>query len=499
MYKSSWETFGNSDDPDLVYYNASIVNNTTTDTANGRAFLDPPIKFNETRDTAIIKDASKYQFSIIRFSVNGGNKDLPLFIPVIQSGTGQTNPNLTEYGVALSWNAGGTSTNLVVNGDLEYIIYRPETLNRILAPIPPPPSNPNFVGTWTGPAPYKKDAVVEFQNLFYQAKKVVPATVGAPNLNIEYWVGISDETGRPQDLSSRYYWVYTYEHWVGLVNETLEIANSKLYDKVALLPATPGVPTWANYGLWLKDNPTPRLWYDRSSGLFSFYFPESYLPPGASIDRPYQLSLWLNVNMEGLFSNFNNEYWNSLEPYPNYYFPLTLKTPTPPGYANRILVEIEGIGNNIKKNTNLDGSEGDTWIQMTQDFASTSTLWSPIESIVFTSTLLPIMNEQTAPPNKFGTGNIGNSTTTSTSAFTPIITDVALDLSTSGSQDYRKMIYYSPSAEYRMTDFQNAKTQIKNIDVQVFWKNRLDNQLYPMTMFNLSSVSIKIMFRRKLM
>jgi hypothetical protein len=31
----------------------------------------------------------------------------------------------------------------------------------------------------------------------------------------------------------------------------------------------------------------------------------------------------------------------------------------------------------------------------------------------------------------------------------------------------------------------------------VFWKCRLDNTLYPVTMFNLSSVSIKMLFRHK--
>jgi hypothetical protein len=59
------------------------------------------------------------------------------------------------------------------------------------------------------------------------------------------------------------------------------------------------------------------------------------------------------------------------------------------------------------------------------------------------------------------------------------------------------MIYYAPSAEYRMADFQNSKADIRSIDVQVWWRNRLDNNLYPLSMFNLSSVSIKLMFRKK--
>jgi hypothetical protein len=135
---------------------------------------------------------------------------------------------------------------------------------------------------------------------------------------------------------------------------------------------------------------------------------------------------------------------------------------------------------------------------MTQDFCSTTTFWSPIESITFTSTLLPLQNEQVAPPNALGSRNTGISAATSQSAFAPIITDVALPLAApEGSAAYRQMIYYAPQAEYRMCDFQNSKQEIRNIDVQVFWKNRLDNNLYPITMFNLSSVSIKVMFRKK--
>ena len=72
-YQSSFESVGNVNDPDIVYYNASIVNNNTDDTPTTNTLIDPQIKFNETRDTAIVKDASKYQFSIIRFVLNGAN------------------------------------------------------------------------------------------------------------------------------------------------------------------------------------------------------------------------------------------------------------------------------------------------------------------------------------------------------------------------------------------------------------------------------------------
>ena len=134
---------------------------------------------------------------------------------------------------------------------------------------------------------------------------------------------------------------------------------------------------------------------------------------------------------------------------------------------------------------------------LTQDFKSVDSVWSPISAIVFTTTLLPIKFEASSAPNILGTGNLGDSAPTSRSAFTPIITDVALDTAQGGADDYRKFIYYAPTAEYRMSDFGLSKQEIRNINISVFWKFRLNSQLYPINMFNLSSVSIKMMFRKK--
>jgi hypothetical protein len=48
-----------------------------------------------------------------------------------------------------------------------------------------------------------------------------------------------------------------------------------------------------------------------------------------------------------------------------------------------------------------------------------------------------------------------------------------------------------------MSDFLASHQPLNGVDVQVFWKNRLNNQLYPITMTNLSSVSFKMMFKKK--
>lgn len=537
---SSFEYIGDSRDPDIIYYNASIINNTTDDTnIQDVAISDPPIKFNETRDTAIIKDASQYQFSIVRFVVNGGNKDLPLFIPAIQSGTGQTDVNLTEYALGITYS--GSDANIVGFGSnevdattpgLTYVEYIPESQNTVLAPLPRSTASSNYVGVWDSAGVYLPGQIVYFTptKQYYQANQYryypgsITPTNPPPNTNFQppissdYWTLCSPELGNPQDLSSRYYWIYTYTHWVNLVQNALEKANLACYTAWV---AGGGTTPYTSYNTagdatsWVASgNATPVMNWNQSSGLFSISYPPTYLSrddqtangytPGATAPV---MSLYFNVNMEGLFANFNNIYYNSTSPLwspaspaggpdtpiNRWAYPGT--TVFPSGFANEMVVQVQNHGINIITPVSLGTTTG-KFIQMTQDYPSTSTLWSPIESIVFTSALLPIQNEAQAPPNALGTKNTGNSQATSQSAFAPIITDVALDLS-SDPAGYRKMIYYAPSAEYRMADFQNSKSDIRSIDVQVFWRNRLDNNLYPLSMFNLSSVSIKLMFRKK--
>ena len=524
---SSVEAIGDSRDPDILYYNATIVNNTTDDTKNGQATLDPPIRFNETRDTALIRDASRYQFSIIRFVMNGGNKDLPLFIPQIQSATGQTDPNLTEYGVGITANLSGIGTtpeNWACAPPLTYVIYQPETVNPILAPVPLPPASPNYVGVFNSANLYIPGNIVYYNAddkyysynapIFNKANPPVQLnpTINAPPTpaptNTLYWTLTSSELGRPQNLSTKYYWVYTYDWWLTLVNEALDNANqavwqtySNLAPFVGVNPAPAGATAYATFALWKEAYPSPQMVYDPVSLLFSLYFPTVYNSYATGTAPSFQL--YFNVNMEGLFSNFPNQYYNDGIGIPWPYAPPT-PVVVPDGYANAILAYPIG-GSLLALNTitnaslpvpNVAPAYVGNWLKMTQNLLSTSTLWSPIDSIVFTSALLPVQNEASAPPNVLGSKNTGFSAATSKSAFTPTITDVALDLS-SDPAGYRKMIYYAPSAEYRMCDFQNSKFDIRNIDVQVFWRNRLDNQLYPVSMFNLSSVSIKIMFRKK--
>ncbi len=524
---SSVEYVGGDRDPDIIYYNASIVNNNTDDVngASGANIIDPPITFNETRETAIVRDASKYQFSIIRFVVSGGNLDLPLFCPAIQSGTGQTDVNLTEYGCAITYSDSTGTNNLVAAKGLSYVEWSPEYKNPATAPLPRSTASPDYIGTWNALTTYRAGNIVYYtpNQTYYQAK--APLGIALPNFNLPPplhpldWSTTSSELGQPQDLSTRYYWCSTYNYFLDLLQLALNDANTACW--TAWQTKNGVVAPYASYNDWLAYHPTPIVSYNPNDTLFSISYPPSYLPAEQQTKYGYTpapntpvLSLYFNTNLFGLFANFKAIYYNTNNPFYNaatpgfatafpsrWYYPSPVaanETAFPDGYAYEFQVDILAAGKNIARAGSLANppAEGAALVVMTQDYNSTSTLWSPVDALVFTSAQLPIQNEAVAPPNALGTRNIGFSAATSKSAFLPIITDVALALSSDPS-GYRKQLYYSPVAEYRMADFQNSKQDIRNIDVSVFWRNRLDNQLYPLSMFNLSSVSIKLMFRRK--
>jgi hypothetical protein len=235
------------------------------------------------------------------------------------------------------------------------------------------------------------------------------------------------------------------------------------------------------------NRPTPNCWSKPSSGI-TYYATSGGAPKqGSEVGR-----LFFNTNMMGLFDNF-----------PNYYYGIE----TPYGLTNQILFQQLDGGSNIKPAQALSafvidpvGSNpsvaptGKQYIVMTQNYNSTSTLWNPISSIVFSSTMIPIFPEQTGTPLTYGEGN-NNAPNESTSSFAPIITDIAIAMER--ADDYRGFLSYTPVGEYRLSSFTGSRAELRNIDIQVFYKNRINNILYPITMFNLSSVSIKMMFRKK--
>ena len=425
----------NNGDPDIVYYNADIINAKTTNPTN--ILNDPIVSFQEARNIPIIKNSANYEFSIIRFQLNGSGKNLPLMMPQIE--LGQANIDLTTYtfGMSLTKTISGSAKTFYVSSP---IIYYPENATYGTLANGPKPQ-----------APFKE-----------------------------------------QDVSTDYYFVYSYEHWVNLVNKTFQL----IFTNLQTLVTSAGGGTLTSF--------CPYMTYEPSTGLFNIYYDANSFGNNPSPYGNFQLNsgtgesmrLYSNNNSYGLFSSFNSLYVN---------------TPISYDYSKEVYTGVTGKGNinepNLyivenKLNTNIWNPNlyssfptlATAYYKMAENFVNTGCIWNPINSIVFTSGQLPVVNEALSTPVKYGNSNID--TTITSSNFTPTIADLAIN--TRKAEDYSNLIFYEPNGEFKMASMLGGSNgYITNIDIQVFWKNRLDNKLYPIRMFNYSSVSMKMMFRRK--
>ncbi len=348
-----------------IYYNVDIVNARTSPSKS-----DPIASFSETRDTAIVNDASQYKMSIIRFTMNG-IKDLPLFIPLVEED--QPDRNKLIYKISIK------SGNVLITKNIMFISENNDIL-------------------------------------------------------------LSQQSYEKQNFTDEYYYIHTYNHMVKLVNNTFNslIQEYNTQKGGSMIP--------------------PVMVYNTDTNKFDFYIP---------VNRDYDI--FFDRNLYNLFSNYPSI--RNLES----------------DLAYQILAE-DPLG--IYEVT-LNGNQ---YTKLQQEYNSIGTFWSPIESIVFTSNMLPIVSEGVAPTSIYGKSNISTPVSSSTN-FEPIITDISLTLD--DAYNYKEFISYIPTSQYRYVSLTNSQQAIKSINVNIFWKCRYNGQLIPLKMSNLSNISLKFLFEKK--
>jgi hypothetical protein len=272
----------------------------------------------------------------------------------------------------------------------------------------------------------------DLNKTIYVVSVQVGNRIGSANLE---W---TTEINGANPSTSKYYYCYTYSHFCDIFNAAVLYAVNTIDDTVK----------------------APRLVYNGATNLFSLYCDMSVW--GTT------WKLFFDANLYQLLRNFNNMYYPTVTP-----------------LTNEIL-----ITNNI--NNVITGDDGVKYIVTTQDYPSTDAIWSPISSIVFTTSMLPIIAEQVAVPIVFSDGNVSNSGT-SQANYQNTITDISLALNR--SSDYKGFVEYAPNP-YRMISLAPTKQEIRQIDISVYFKTRL-GALIPVTLPNGSSISMKLMFRLK--
>ena len=388
----------------------------------------PQLRFEETRNTPFLPgDSADYFCSIVRFNIQTGNT-LPVFIPRILSG--QNDPNLTVYTVTIQ-------DSVLDNGTLRYftgtsiIRHEPEDLT---APIPPSPMN-------------------------------------------------------GQDLSTNYYYVYNYQHFVNLVNKALAAAYKQCTD--AILAYSGGTQTgdsWWGHDT-LKKAVAPYMVFDVDTNRVTlhadtelFDMTQSHLfgsvvegTDGSPMkifmsDRLYEL--FSGLPSRRTFESGNLAY--RLNVVDRYFNKVTQKvTYTPSGSTGPVVVDR-------------------TVLMLNQEMTSIA-LWNPVASIVFSTSLLPIIQTQTTTPKDIGSQSSNLISGGNNSNLLPILSDFSIAVD--GGNQYRPMIEYNPGAEYRLLDM-NSTANLSRLDIIVYWKDRFGG-LHPIQLQPGCAASVKIMFRRR--
>lgn len=124
--------------------------------------------------------------------------------------------------------------------------------------------------------------------------------------------------------------------------------------------------------------------------------------------------------------------------------------------------------------------------KLTQDY-STVALWNPVSSVIFTSNLLPIYQSQTPPIQIYANGSLLNGS--SNFNFLNILTDfIGNDLT------FVPYIQYAPGI-YRFLSLKQ-NTEIRNIDLQVYWMNKSTGVLKPLYIGVGGTASVKILLTK---
>lgn len=274
-----------------------------------------------------------------------------------------------------------------------------------------------------------------------------------------------------QDSTTNYYWVQNLNQWIQMVNKTLSDAwGEVVFDASgSLSPLTGG-----------KEIP-PYLVWDDTTNVASLYARIDLFNQGAfwnpytTAVSPAPANIWFNAPLRILFSSF--EY--------------TFQGYAPP---ESFLLRVYNRKDNVDASgATIGGIQNPPWDALVMEQAfSTGPTMCPITSIVFTTSLLPVLPSLLGVPQLFSqnAGVIGNQDNNN---IINTVTDLEVNLSR--GDEYLPNVIYEPTAEYRLLDLQ-SNAPLTSIQISVVWKD-IFGQVHDFYIQNGCGATLKVMFRKK--
>ena len=257
-----------------------------------------------------------------------------------------------------------------------------------------------------------------------------------------------------QDNTSQYYWIYSYQQFVNMINTAFATSYALL--NIAVNAAGGDLPI---------GSVAPFMSLNAQTNLFSLYADTTY-----DITNGNHISIYAN---QPLFNHVGAMDRIQYSTYVN-------------GKAYQYKIyNVNGL------NTVTIPVGGINYYQMTQSY-STTAIMCPIKSIAFKSNQLPIIQNIISS----NTGQFNSDTLDQSGGYnaniSPNITDFIANI-TNGTE-YLPLLIYSPASEYRLVDM-ISDTPLTSMDIRVFWIDQFGVN-YPLKLLS-GSCQIKILFRLK--
>lgn len=260
-----------------------------------------------------------------------------------------------------------------------------------------------------------------------------------------------------------YYNCYSYTYFLAVVGKAFEDAFASLSAQVVAV------------GGALPSIEPPYIDWDTSSSSGTLF--SDVLGYDTNPNSGYTpIKIFMNAPLFSLFESF-----------PARYLGYELSVLNIQGRNFQLLPFNKGA-TNLQLITPVNGDPPWTAINLYQE-CSTTSAWTPIQSLVFISNTLPINPNQVSTPLIFNNGaqiSLGGNN----SAIANIITDLVSD---TGS--YRPNLVYLPSAQYRYVTLYGNRP-LFNIDLEIFYRLRT-GQLIPFRLQSGGTVTLKIAFIKK--
>lgn len=426
---------GNNSDVDHIYYNIILFNDSSNYDKNGNPIptvLSVPANFSQQRADDFISKPSDYKVSVTYFHIDSNSFPSQIVFPKV--GTVYKDPT-----TAGDFTIEGVETIYSVTLEVTYSVRR---------------------------FPFQRTA-----------RLVVPI----------YWKPLDGTLQKPSfpitsdELTNEYFWNYSFDYFLDLVNNSIGYAMESLYTS-----------TGATY-----SSQKPYFILDGATNLISLNAPLSFITDiegNATSDLPnwkifvneplYQLiqgaeALYTETFQYQLLVIPSGDASNVIPQYNSFTLP-----PVPPVTAP-VDTPVDAPIPMSAPSAPLVLTQTSNYIQMTQQFSSTY-LWNPVVSIVFTTPNFNVVKELQANPYVEG---LNPNPKVNNAGVLNILFEYFL------GRRADPIINNFVKAEYRLTSLQGIQPE-SEFQMNTYWKDEFGD-LHPFFIEQGCGLNMKILFRKK--